>query len=172
MDSSCFEAFNLETMVASCFVAFVLETMHSFSFELWSSFTYDSCLLFISLLKILTRHLSFHHVLWFQLIVRVIIMVMVLTRHSSFCHILWFLTHCLSYYHVYDFNSSFELPYFVILTHHFEFLPFFVILTHLLSFHHIYDFNSSFELLPFRFFSRLWFELVARFWVLPFHHRT
>ena len=72
-------------------------------------------------------------------------MVMVLTRHSSFCHILLFLTHCLSYYHVYDFNSSFEfLPYFVILTRHFEFLPYFVILTHLLSFYHIYDFNSPF----------------------------
>ena len=54
---------------------------------------------------------------------------MILTRHSSSYH-------CLSYYHGYDFNSSFE------------FLPYFVILTRRLNYYNVYDFNSSFKFLP------------------------
>ena len=79
-----------------------------------------------------------------------------LTRHFEFLLYVVILTHLVSFYHIYDFNSSFE------------FLPYFVIWTLLLSFYHTYDFHLSFKLLPFAFLSRLWFELVAIFQILPF----
>ena len=92
MGASYYEAFVWETMGAHLVLNFeiLLLMIHACSF--------------ITLLKILTQHLSFHHVLWFQLIVRVITTCMIFTHHFEFLPYFVILTHLVSFYHIYDFQ--------------------------------------------------------------------